>query len=94
MTNQTNRIIAPHGGYRKLKSYQTTEIIYDLTVEFCKTYTKFLAEPETAANTMICLIHQANYLLDQQLRALEKEFLEHGGFTERLYAERKKHRGF
>ena len=34
---------------------------------------------------MICLIHQTNYLLDQQLRALEKEFLEEGGFTERLY---------
>ncbi len=34
---------------------------------------------------MICLIHQTNYLLDQQLRALEKEFLEKGGFTERLY---------
>ncbi len=34
---------------------------------------------------LICLIHQTNYLLDQQLRALEKEFLEEGGFTERLY---------
>jgi four helix bundle suffix protein len=31
------------------------------------------------------LIHQTNYLLDQQLRALEKEFLEEGGFTEKLY---------
>ena len=41
--------------------------------------------PEVAANTMICLIHQTNYLLDQQLRALEKEFLKEGGFTERLY---------
>jgi restriction system protein len=40
---------------------------------------------EVAANTMICLIHQTNYLLDQQLRALEKAFLEEGGFTERLY---------
>ncbi|MBI2448099.1 hypothetical protein HYV44_00865 [Candidatus Microgenomates bacterium] len=39
---------------------------------------------------MICLIHQTNYLLDQQLRALEKSFLEEGGFTERLYRERKK----
>jgi restriction system protein len=42
-------------------------------------------EPETAANAAICLIHQANYLLDRQLRSLEKEFLEEGGFTERLY---------
>ena len=44
--------------------------------------------PEEAANAMICLIHQANYLLDQQLRALEKEFLKEGGFTERLYRSR------
>ncbi len=42
-------------------------------------------EPEVAANAAICLIHQTNYLLDQQLRALEKEFLKEGGFTERLY---------
>jgi restriction system protein len=40
---------------------------------------------ETAANTMICLIHQVNFLLDRQLRQLEKQFLEEGGFTERLY---------
>jgi len=52
-----------------------------------KTYRNFLeaSPPEIAANTMICLIHQTNYLLDQQLRALEKEFLKEGGFTERLY---------
>ena len=43
---------------------------------------------EIAANAMICLIHQTNYLLDQQLRALEKEFLEEGGFTEKLYRAR------
>ena len=43
---------------------------------------------EVAANSMICLVHQTNYLLDQQLRALEKQFLEEGGFTERLYRAR------
>jgi four helix bundle suffix protein len=37
---------------------------------------------------MMCLIHQTNYLLDQQLRALEKEFLREGGFTEKLYRAR------
>jgi len=41
--------------------------------------------PAVAANTLICLIHQANYLLDQQLRRLEQQFLSEGGFTERLY---------
>lgn len=51
------------------------------------TYKTYVEEedPETTANTIICLIHQANYLLDQQLKALEKNFLEQGGFTERLY---------
>jgi len=50
------------------------------------------APPEVAANTIICLIHQTNYLLDQQLRQLEKQFLAEGGFTERLYRERTKAR--
>lgn len=49
-----------------------------------KTYFE-AAEAAVAANTAICVIHQANYLLDQQLRALEKNFVEVGGFTERLY---------
>lgn len=48
--------------------------------------------PEIAANAAICLIHQANYLLDQQLRVLEKQFVEEGGFTERLYRVRSKAR--
>jgi four helix bundle suffix protein len=54
------------------------------------TYRSYIetALPEVAANTVICLIHQTNYLLDQQLRQLEKAFLEEGGFTERLYQAR------
>lgn len=36
------------------------------------------------ANILICLIHQTNYLLDQQLRQLEKAFLEEGGLRERM----------
>lgn len=56
-----------------------------------KTYVE-ASPPEVAANTMICLIHQANYLLDQQLRALEKAFLKEGGFTERLYRVRSERR--
>ena len=52
-----------------------------------KTYVEG-ASPEIAANALICLIHQSNYLLDQQLRQLEKQFLEQGGFTEKLYRAR------
>jgi four helix bundle suffix protein len=41
---------------------------------------------------MLCLIHQANFLLDQQLRQLEQQFLAQGGFTEKLYRTRLKAR--
>lgn len=49
-------------------------------------YRPFIEESdaETAANTLICLIHQANYLLDRQIAALEKQFIHEGGYSERL----------
>ncbi len=174
-------IIPPHGGYKKLKSFQHAELVYDATVKFCdrfvekrsrthdqmvqaarsgrqniaeasqasgtskktelklvgvarasleellldyqdflrqrglalwskdhrgaqevrrlayavdrsyRTYRAYVedAPPEVGANTIICLIHQTCYLLDQQLRQLEQAFLKEGGFTERLYHARK-----
>jgi four helix bundle suffix protein len=48
--------------------------------------------PETLANIAICLIHQANYLLDQQIRRLEKDFLKNGGLRERMTRARLEHR--
>lgn len=178
------RVIPAHGGYRKLKSYQTSEIIHDATVAFCarfvdrrsrttdqmiqaarsgkqniaegsqasgtsrkielklvgiarasleellvdyqdflrqrglmlwtkeqpeaqsvrklayasnrsyETYRTYVekAPADVAANTVICLIHQSNYLLDQQLRRLEERFLAEGGFSERLYSARGRRR--
>lgn len=50
------------------------------------------AAPEVAANTLICLINQAIYLLRRQLQRLEREFVEQGGFTERLYRTRSEFR--
>jgi four helix bundle suffix protein len=40
--------------------------------------------PAVVANIAICLIHQANYLIDQQLRRLEQDFLAQGGLRERM----------
>jgi four helix bundle suffix protein len=40
--------------------------------------------PEVIANIAICLIHQTNYLIDQQLRRLEQDFLKEGGLRERM----------
>ncbi len=48
--------------------------------------------PGVVANIAICLIHQTNYLLDQQLRHLESEFLEQGGLRERMTRLRLLHR--
>jgi len=50
------------------------------------------APAEVAANTLICLINQASFLLGRQLQALERAFLADGGFTERLYHERQRRR--
>jgi restriction system protein len=172
--------LRPHGGYRRLRSFQVAEIIYDGTVAFCARfvdkrsrthdqmvqaarsgrqniaegsrasatssqtelrlvnvarasldellldYEDFLrhrslrswvkddpealqvravggsgtpaadadapwlrhADPAVVANTLICLIHQANYLLDRQIRGLERQFIKDGGYSERLAAAR------
>ncbi|SRR6266496_801181 len=59
-------------GARKDTSYET----YETYIE---------TQPlEVVANILICLIHQTNYLLDQLLRKLEKDFLEEGGLRERM----------
>jgi len=182
--NRSDGFIDPHGGFRDLKSYQMSEIVFDATAVFCdrwigrrsrthdqmvqaarsgkqnigegsmasgtskkfelrlvsvarasleellldyqdflrhrnlplwgknhpeaqkirklayasnrsymtyKTYIEAVP-PEVAANALICLIHQTNFLLDQQLRQLEKQFLKQGGFTEKLYRTRQKAR--
>jgi four helix bundle suffix protein len=48
---------------------------------------------EELANVLICLINQTSYLLWRQIQRLEKDFLKEGGFTERMYHDRKKARG-
>ena len=56
-----------------------TPLTYEDFREFMET-----RPPETVANIAICLIHQANYLLDQQLRRLEQDFVKQGGLRERM----------
>ena len=52
---------------------------YELYREFVET-----RPAEVTANIALCLLHQTNYLLDQQLKTLEKEFIEQGGLRERM----------
>jgi len=169
-------ILPPHGGYRKLRSFQASQLAYDATVVFCELFvakrsrthdqmvqaarsgvqniaegsvasgtskkteikltnvarasleelaldyedflrqhglpvwekeshfaTKVrakleggaftpdklrLCKPEVAANTLLCLVNQASYLLGRQIARLERDFLQKGGFTENLYQAR------
>ena len=81
------------------KNHSQAQLIRSLAYERNRTYQTYRtyvedSSAETAANTIVCLIHQANYLLDRQLQQLEKSFLEEGGFTERLYRARKKARSY
>ena len=176
LSDSGGRLIPKYGGYRKLRSFQTAQLVYDGTVAFCNRFVdkrsrthdqmvqaarsgvqniaegsmasatskktelkltgvarasleellldfedflrqrrlriwskdspealaarnRFRASdksdrsdwsdnPEVAANTLICLIHQATYLLRRQLENLERQFLSEGGFTEKLYRAR------
>jgi four helix bundle suffix protein len=59
-------------GWKKNTSYET----YRTNIE---------SRPApVVANIILCVIHQANYLLDQQRRQLEQAFLQEGGLRERM----------
>lgn len=62
---------------------------YETYREFFETRTG-----EVCANIIVCLIHQCNYLLDNQIRRLEKDFTEQGGLRERMSDARRKYRGY
>ncbi len=55
----------------------------DASYETYKTYIES-RPPDVVANIIICLIHQTNYLLDQQIRQLEQAFVKEGGLRERM----------
>lgn len=64
------------------RRYQSTSLDQSDSLD---PYSLRTATPEVAANTLICLINQASFLLGRQLENLEHQFLQEGGFTERLY---------
>ena len=104
------RLIPPHGGYRELRSYQNSEIVYDGTVAFCDRFVnrrsrthdqmvqaarsgkQNIAEGSMASGTSkkteLKLVGVARASVDQQLRPLEQQFVQEGGFTDRLYRTR------
>ena len=55
----------------------------DVSYEIYRTYIE-TRSGDIVANILVFLIHQTNYLLDPQIRALEKAFLAEGGLRERM----------
>src|ERR1041384_1720863 len=55
----------------------------DVSYEIYRSYLE-TRPPEVVANILICLIHQPTSLLDQQIRQLEKAFVQEGGLRERM----------
>jgi four helix bundle suffix protein len=51
------------------------------------------SDPAISANAIVGLIKVTNYLLDQQLKRLERDFLEDGGLRERMTRARLAARG-
>lgn len=50
--------------------------------------------PQTIANMAIILLNQTDFLLHRLLRKLSEEFIQQGGFSERMTRLRKDNRGF
>ena len=42
--NNTEKLIPLHGGYRKLKSFQVAELVYDVTARFCDRTTELVEQ--------------------------------------------------
>lgn len=70
------------------------KLAYSKNESYENTYEQFIETREgvVCANIILCLIHQCNYLLDQQIRRLEEDFIKEGGLRERMYQARKNYR--
>lgn len=61
------------------------------TYEAYRTYVE-TRPAEVVANIAVCLIHQTSYLLDRQIRRLERDFVKEGGMRERMTRARLQYR--
>ncbi|MBI4159912.1 four helix bundle protein [Candidatus Wolfebacteria bacterium] len=67
-----------------LKDSPEASALRALAYKSYSTYQSYLSDTETAANTATCLIHQVNFLLDRQIAAAEKDFIQKGDYAEKL----------
>jgi four helix bundle suffix protein len=67
---------------------RAVRLIANRTDKSYESYRIYLSNPTDAANAMICLINQCNFLLDRQIKAVEESFINNGGYTENLRRKR------
>lgn len=55
-----------------------------------ESYRRYVCEksPETAANTLLCLVNQTSFLLDRLIAQMERQLENEGGFSEKVRAVR------
>lgn len=80
---RTNKLPLWHKEHRLVMRFRELNRTPNATYD---TYRKAIEnpEPEICANAMICLIKIVTYLLSQQLKTLEKAFINEGGLRERM----------
>lgn len=74
--DKMDRLAGTNGTDRTDKTNKTNKT--DRTYTTYRSYASYLNDPEKAANAMIVLINQTNYLLDEQLRAVRAQMAEKG----------------
>jgi four helix bundle suffix protein len=104
--HQGGPLIPQHGGYRKLRSFQLSQLVYEREKSQYEQNGRdgqhgpsIPSMPSTkpcraeiAANAALVLIGVACALLDRHVAAQARFFEEEGGFTERLYRVRQQKR--
>ena len=65
---QEGRLIPPHGGYRKLRSFQCAQLVYDATVIFCDRFV------EKRSRTHDQMIQAARRKLSTRMRHSRSRF--------------------
>ena len=86
-SHQSHQSNSSHQPHPKTPKRYRKDIAYPL---YAKLFER--TNPEVAANTAICLCHQATFLLNRLLLRLEKDFVQEGGLTEKMYRARSRAR--
>lgn len=76
------------------KAYQLSDLSNLSHLGNLKEKPKLYCNPQDDANFLLTLCHLETFLLDKQIKAAIEKFAKEGGLNEKLFAIRKKQRGF